>query len=124
LRYGEVGCSIVTYLNFIREAIFLHKNNRHKHKFREILETLAGEILILSKWEEKGHPGGAKWTEKEEQQLEYYERCFSILENSPFNDKIYIKSITFFILIEKGNNEGLQPCTPGVKDFAIFLFNI
>lgn len=73
---------------FIREAIHSYKNNRHKHKFREILETLAGELLILSKWKEKGHPGGAEWTQELEEQLEFYERCFSILENSPFNDKL------------------------------------
>ncbi len=73
---------------FIRESIYHYKNKRHLFKFREFLETLAGEILILSKWKEKGHPGGLKWTEKEEEMLSYYERCFDILENSPFNEEL------------------------------------
>jgi thymidine phosphorylase len=72
---------------FIREALYHYKDNRHKFKFRELLEALAGEILILSKWQELGHPAGAKWTEALDQQLEYYETCFDVLENSPFNQK-------------------------------------
>jgi hypothetical protein len=73
---------------FIRESILAYQNNRHKYKFREILELISGELLILTAWKEKGHPGGAKWTEKEDQQLEYYERCFEILMNSPFAGKL------------------------------------
>jgi hypothetical protein len=73
---------------FLREAVFHYKNHRHIFKFREILEAISGELLILTAWKEKGHPGGAKWTEKEDQQLEYYERCFEILMNSPFAKKL------------------------------------
>ena len=79
-KYYDGGVS-----QFIREAVIHYKDHRHIFKFRDILETLAGEILILSKWKELGHPGGAEWTEELEQQLEYYETCFEMLENSPFN---------------------------------------
>lgn len=75
-------------LEFLREAVYHYKDNRHLFKFREILEVLAGEILILYKWKEKGHPSGVKWTEKHEEMLVYYERCFEILENSPYNKKV------------------------------------
>ena len=77
-----------SYSGYVRDAILAYKNNRHHWRFREFLENLAGEILILYKWKEKGHPGGLKWTDREEQMLTYYERCFEILENSPFNGKI------------------------------------
>lgn len=73
---------------FLRDAILAYKDYRHVWRFREFLENLSGEILILYKWKEKGHPGGLKWTDKEEEMLTYYERCFEILENSPFNEKI------------------------------------
>jgi meiotically up-regulated gene 157 (Mug157) protein len=77
-----------SYSGFVRDAIIAYKNNRHISKFREILETIAGELLILTAWKEKGHPRGCKWTDKEDQQLEYYERCFDILMNSPFAEKL------------------------------------
>jgi hypothetical protein len=77
-----------SYSGFVRDAILAYNNNRHQFKFREILEAISGELLILTAWKEKGHPGGAKWTEKEDQQLEYYERCFEILMNSPFAGKL------------------------------------
>ena len=76
-----------SYSGFVRDAILAYNNNRHKHKFREILELISGELLILSAWKEKGHPGGQKWTEKEEIQLQYYQRCWEILQNSPFSEK-------------------------------------
>lgn len=72
----------------VNDAILAYSANRHLFKFREILEAIAGELLLLTKWKEKGHPQGCKWTEKHEEQLAYYERCFEILENSPFNEKI------------------------------------
>jgi hypothetical protein len=72
---------------FIREAIFHYKNNRHIFKFREIMEAISGELLILTAWKEKGHPGGCKWTEKEEYMLSHYEKCFEVLLNSPFNKR-------------------------------------
>lgn len=81
-KYYEGGKS-----EFLREAVFHYKDNRHLFKFREIQEMLAGELLLLTKWKEKGHPAGAKWTEMHEQMLHYYERCFNILENSPYNNK-------------------------------------
>ncbi len=72
---------------FIREAVYYYKGNHHLFKFREILEMLAGEILLLYKWKEKGHPSGIGWTNKHDQMLQYYERCFEVLENSPYNEK-------------------------------------
>jgi hypothetical protein len=81
-KYYDGGIS-----EFLREALYQYKYNRHLFKFRENLEMIAGEILILTKWKEKGHPAGAKWTERHDQMLQYYERCFEILENSPFNEK-------------------------------------
>lgn len=73
---------------FIREAVISYKNNRHIHKFRDILSDISGELLILTAWKEKGHPGGLKWTEELEMMLAYYEKCFDVLMNSPFNDEL------------------------------------
>ena len=77
-----------SYSGYVRDAILAYRYNRYLFKFREILEAISSEMLLLYKWKEKGHPGGLKWTEREEYQLEHYERCFEILQNSPFNKKI------------------------------------
>lgn len=81
-KYYDGGVS-----EFLREAVYHYKDNRHISKFRKILEMIAGELLILKAWKEKGHPAGAKWTEELEMMLAYYEKCFDVLMNSPFNDK-------------------------------------
>jgi hypothetical protein len=81
-KYYKGGVS-----EFLREAVYHYKDNRHIFKFREILEMIAGELLILTAWKEKGHPVGAKWTEELEMMLAYYEKCFDVLSNSPFNEK-------------------------------------
>ncbi|MDD3945387.1 MAG: hypothetical protein PHS38_11820 [Bacteroidales bacterium] len=80
-KYYDGGIS-----EFLREAVYHYKDNRHLFKFHQILEMISGELLILSAWKEKGHPCGAKWTDRHEQMLHYYERCFEILLNSPFNE--------------------------------------
>jgi len=72
----------------VNDAILAYSANRHLFKFREISEVIAGELLLLTKWKEKGHPQGSKWTEKHEEQLAFYEHCFEILENSPFNERV------------------------------------
>ncbi len=73
---------------FIREAIYHYKDNALLWEFQEILEDISKQILVLYRWKEKGRPDRLKWTEKEEEMLTYYERCFEILENSPFNEKL------------------------------------
>ena len=73
---------------YVRDAIFNFRTNRHIIKFREILEGISGELLFLSAWKEKGHPAGLKWTEELEMMLAYYEKCFDVLMNSPFNDEL------------------------------------
>lgn len=73
---------------FIRDAIVAYKDHFLLWDFQRILEDISKQILILYRWKEKGRPDRLKWTDREEEMLTYYERCFEILENSPFNKRL------------------------------------